>query len=91
MHVTHVDIYLQGSHSRVKLPHLGTDSWLVKRRLCRGGIRPQEENDTLCHADVLLQSLVESLWLYTAVGKSSIAATNPLSPPAFQLPVAAAG
>ena len=27
-----------------------------------------EENDSLCHADVLLQSLVESLWQCAAVG-----------------------
>ena len=45
---------------------------------------------TLCHADVLLQSLVESLWQYAAVDKSLIVASEPLSPLVYQLPVAAA-
>ena len=47
--------------------------------------------DTLCHADVLLRSLVESLRQYAAADRLLTVADKPLSPLVFQLHVAAAG
>ena len=46
--------------------------------------------DTLCHADVLLRSLVESLRQYAAADRLLTVADEPLSPLVFQLHVAAA-
>lgn len=47
--------------------------------------------DPLCHDDVLLLSLVETLKQYVAADNSSVVAVEPLSLQLFQLPVTAAG